>query len=201
MLEVLTDLNENRRLSFEVGELIEPFEGKAYALSFSLVSSSNTLGNRFGSEYNGGSTLICKLEGGGLEANVQTTPGEQAVVDGLVPEATFEMQVTLLDFDALYQRPIFGSVPESEEPVEEAPTEEPVDEPVVVPPAEVVAETVESAEGKIEEPELVEEPETPAQATFMEELKEEGEGKREEGRGEEGRRGKKLTLAKKHIWQ
>ncbi len=173
MLGVLADLTENRRLSFEVAGLIKPFEGEAYTLSLSLVSVTNTLGNRFGSEYNDGSTLTCKLEGGNLEANVQTRPQEKSFVEGLVSGTTFDLRVTLLDFDALYQRPIFGSVPETGEPVAEAPATEPVDEPVVAPPEDVVVETAEPTEETIEEQELVEEPEAPEQAPFIEELKEE----------------------------
>ena len=116
LLETLQDLAENRRMSFEVGELIAPFKRQVHAMSLSLVSSSKTLGNRFGPEYDGGDTLTCKLEGGELEVDIQTTANEGGLVKGLVPGASFEMQLGLLDFDALYQRAVFGSQPGTTKP-------------------------------------------------------------------------------------
>ena len=112
LLETLADLKENRRLSFEIDGLIEPFVGKTYDLSLSLVSSGNTIGNRFGSEYNDGATLICQLGDGELEANLQMTAEENAFVEGLAAGAPFEIRVTLLDFDSLHQRAILGSLPD-----------------------------------------------------------------------------------------
>jgi len=151
LLEVLADLNENRHLSFEIDEAITPFFGKAYTLSLSFVSSSSTLGNRFGPEYNDGFTLICQLEGGLLEANLQMTPDENALVESLAPGTSFEIQVTLLDFDSLYQRAIFGSLPDGALADAGAENAKEADEEEIEPEA-----TVETIEESLDEPEAIE---------------------------------------------
>ncbi len=155
LLEALQDLAENRRMSFEVGELIAPFKGQVHALSLSLISSSKTLGNRFEPEYEGGDTLTCKLEGSELEVNVQTTLNEEGLVKGLAPGASFEMHLSLLDFDALYQRAVFGSRPDSApRAADEAAGEPDAEHTESQPPAE-------SAEEEEEEEEPAGEPATP----------------------------------------
>ena len=161
MLEVLADLKENRQLSFEVDEAIAPFTGKSFALSLDLVSSGRTIGNRFGPEYNDGCTLICALEADDLEISLQMTPAETAFVEGLAPGESFESQVTLLDFDTLYQRGIFGSSPDQAKPEDEpssvAVEEQPVaEEPSVEPPVEAIEPEVEVVEPELVEPELIE---------------------------------------------
>ncbi|MBO93671.1 MAG: hypothetical protein CMI32_02070 [Opitutales bacterium] len=151
LLKTLNDLRENRCLSSEVSAAIDPFRGQRFALKLSFVSASNTIGNRFGPEYNDGVTLTCKLEGGELEASLQTTPGENAWVESLSPGAPFEARVTLLGFDVLYQRAIFGSLPDASDADTEA-----IEEAVVAfdgeePPSEESVEPDESA-GEVEGP-------------------------------------------------
>ncbi|MFP6854267.1 MAG: hypothetical protein VB980_00680, partial [Opitutales bacterium] len=151
LLKVLADLKENRRLSSEVDEAIAPFVGKPFELSLSFVSSSRTIGNRFGPEYNDGVTLICALKADDLEITLQMTSAENAFFEGLVPGEFFESQVTLLDFDTLYQRAIFGSLPEVDTPEEETSSDEAeeqpiVEEPLVVAPIEAIEPEIEIVE-------------------------------------------------------
>ena len=44
------------------------------------------------------------------------TPGEKPFVESLAADDSFETRATLLDFDPLHQRAIFGSLPEETTP-------------------------------------------------------------------------------------
>lgn len=125
LFELLDDLAETRRLPTEIEALLEPFRGKTYTLSFRFVSASSTFANRFDSAYGQGKTLTCKMND--REATVFLLPHENEVVDALAADEEFERVVTLLDFDTLYQRGIFGQFIEETidaEPQEDEATEE-----------------------------------------------------------------------------
>ncbi len=143
-------------------------------------SASRTFGNRFDPVYEQGYTVLCSPEGETVEVAVLLPPDENTRVDAFEPDQIFEATVTLLDFDTLYQRAVFGqaikdsveaepeeeaspevedSVPEetTEEPEQQAPAEEPLpqEEPTAVTPeapAEIPQATPEPAPSKPEEP-------------------------------------------------
>ena len=110
LLATLTDLKANRRSSSEVDSILSPFRDKSFRLQFSFGSSSRTFGNRFDKAFENGYTAIGKLEGK-LEVAILFAPGSNSLVEGLTPEESLTIEVSLLDFDGLYQRPILARFP------------------------------------------------------------------------------------------
>ena len=110
LLATLTDLKANRRSSSEVDSILSPFRDKSFRLQFSFDSSSRTFGSRFDKAFKNGYTAIGKLEGK-LEVAILFDPESNSLVEGLTPEESLTIEVSLLDFDGLYQRPILGRFP------------------------------------------------------------------------------------------
>jgi hypothetical protein len=110
LLATLTDLKANRRSSSEVDSILSPFRDKSFRLQFSFDSSSRTFGSRFDKAFENGYTAIGKLAGK-LEVAILFDPGSNSLVEGLTPEESLTIEVSLLDFDGLYQRPILGRFP------------------------------------------------------------------------------------------
>jgi hypothetical protein len=110
LLATLTDLKANRRSSSEVDSILSPFRDKSFRLQFSFGSSSRTFGNRFDKAFENGYTVIGKLAGK-LEVAILFAPESNSLVEGLTPEESLTIEVSLLDFDGLYQRPILGRFP------------------------------------------------------------------------------------------
>jgi len=128
LLATLTDLKANRRSSSEVDSILSPFRDKSFRLQFSFGSSSRTFGNRFDKAFENGYTAIGKLAGE-LEVAILFDPESNSLVEGLTPEESLTIEVSLLDFDGLYQRPILGRFPTekdaSEAEIESESPEEP----------------------------------------------------------------------------
>ena len=110
LLATLTDLKANRRSSSEVDSILSPFRDKSFRLQFSFDSSSRTFGSRFDKAFENGYTAIGKLKGK-LEVAILFDPESNSLVEGLTPEESLTIEVSLLDFDGLYQRPILGRFP------------------------------------------------------------------------------------------
>jgi hypothetical protein len=110
LLATLTDLKANRRSSSEVDSILSPFRDKSFRLQFSFDSSSRTFGSRFDKAFENGYTAIGKLAGE-LEVAILFDPKSNSLVEGLTPEESLTIEVSLLDFDGLYQRPILGRFP------------------------------------------------------------------------------------------
>ncbi|MBT7923648.1 MAG: hypothetical protein HN627_05255 [Opitutae bacterium] len=110
LLATLTDLKANRRSSSEVDSILSPFRDKSFRLQFSFGSSSRTFGNRFDKAFENGYTVIGKLAGE-LEVAILFEPDSNTLVEGLTPGESLTFEVSLLDFDGLYQRPILGRFP------------------------------------------------------------------------------------------
>ncbi|MBT6850087.1 MAG: hypothetical protein HOA16_02730 [Opitutae bacterium] len=127
LLATLTNLKNNRFLSGEAKSALAPFIGKAATLSLAFVSASRTFGNPFDPAYDDGRTLICRLEGEEIEVTVLLGAEKNDRVDSLDSDETFEAKLTVLDFDALYQRVIFGQLLRADSASEEQEevTEEP----------------------------------------------------------------------------
>ena len=162
LLAKLAEIKNARLLGPQADEALDPFIGKPFSLSLTFVSASRTFGHRFDAAYDDGQTLICKLGDEGLEASVLLVPEESDLVDSLVPDEAFEARLTVLDFDALYQRPVLGQylgdIPVQEE--EEAEPEQLEETPTVeYHEAVEVTESEDTVQVEPEpEPELVEEP-------------------------------------------
>jgi hypothetical protein len=110
LLAILTDLKANRRSSSEVDSVLSPFRDKSFRLQFSFDSSSRTFGSRFDKAFENGYTAIGRLAGK-LEVAILFDPGSNSLVEGLTPEESLTIEVSLLDFDGLYQRTILGRFP------------------------------------------------------------------------------------------
>ena len=110
LLATLTNLKNNRFLSGEAKSALAPFIGKTATLPLAFVSASRTFGNPFDPAYDDGRTLICRLEGEEIEVTVLLGAEKNDRVDSLDSDETFEAKLTVLDFDALYQRVIFGQL-------------------------------------------------------------------------------------------
>ena len=123
----LTNLKTNRLLSGEAKSALDPFIGKIFALPLVFVSASRTFGNPFDPVYDDGHTLACRLEGEEIEVTVLLGAEENDLVDSLASDEVFEAKLTVLDFDPLYQRAIFGQLlaPAAVSEEQEEVTEEP----------------------------------------------------------------------------
>ncbi|MFP6892479.1 MAG: hypothetical protein VCA18_01930 [Opitutales bacterium] len=117
LLATLTDLRANRRSSSEVDSILSPFRDKSFRLQFSFDSSSRTFGNRFDKAFENGYTAIGKLEGK-LEVAILFDPESNSLVEGLTPGESLTIEMRLLDFDGLYQRPILGRFPKDKDAYE-----------------------------------------------------------------------------------
>ena len=139
----LTNLKTNRLLSGKAKSALDPFIGKTFALPLVFVSASRTFGNPFDPVYDDGHTLVCRLEGEEIEVTVLLGAEENDRVDSLASNETFEAKLTVLDFDALYQRAIFGqllastSVTEEQEEVTEEPQTQIPQEPEALPASSI----------------------------------------------------------------
>jgi hypothetical protein len=146
LLATLTNLKNNRFLSGEAKSALAPFIGKTATLPLAFVSASRTFGNPFDPAYESGRTLICRVEGEEIEITVLLGAEENDRVDSLDSDETFEAKLTVLDFDALYQRAIFGQLlaPDAASEEQEEVTEEPQtqisQQPEALPTSSVAAE-------------------------------------------------------------
>ena len=108
LIDVLTDLRENRKLGSEADEAVRPFEGKNYSCDFSFGSSSRTFANPHDPSFEGGQTVTGEIAGEGLEFSLLLPESENEWVAGLERGEEFAASVRFLGFDGLYQRGIFG---------------------------------------------------------------------------------------------
>ena len=108
LIDVLTDLRENRKLGSEADEAVRPFQGKNYSSGFSFGSSSRTFANPHDPSFEGGQTVTGEIAGEGLEFSLLLPESENEWVTGLERGEEFSASVRFLGFDGLYQRGIFG---------------------------------------------------------------------------------------------
>jgi hypothetical protein len=119
LIETLKDLKETRRLSSESEAMIKPFIGLQSELIFSFIESSSTFGSRLGEEFKGGATVIAQFENTGLECSILFPKAEIEWVKSLTKDEKFNLYVTVIELDNLYQRIVFGkSTKEEHEPVQ-----------------------------------------------------------------------------------
>ena len=136
LLTTLADLKENRRIASEITALMDPLRGQEYNLKLIFASASRTFGNKFGSKYDNGYTALCKTTEGEVEISVMFPAGTNSAIEDMEPGHAFEAEVTLLDFDALYQRAILGCAAEKVTLQEESVVDE---EPKEIPKATAAA--------------------------------------------------------------
>ncbi|MFP6854776.1 MAG: hypothetical protein VB980_03255 [Opitutales bacterium] len=156
MFETLADLAVNRHLPAEAEKKLVSFRRKEFSPNLEFVSASRTFGNRFDPVYEQGYAVICKPAGETFEISVLFPPGENDRVDALSPGDPFETKVTLLDFDTLYQRAVFGQTIEDSVEIEQE--EEPPAAPKVEEEENEEQETLEKPQEEILAPISVEVP-------------------------------------------
>ena len=115
ILDVLSDLKINRKLSSEADKLFQPFIGTSGELSFSMIEVNTTYSTRLGEIYKGGKTILAKIVGTELECSILCAKDKNEWVNGLGKGDEFNFLVKVLQFDKLYQRAVFGQYFEDDE--------------------------------------------------------------------------------------
>ena len=110
LMNALKELTEKRLLTSEVESLFEPYKDAVLPLSLSFLSATKSFGSQKDKTYNDGYSTICNAENWGVEICLLFPSDDNSLVDSLKPEEGFEANVKFIDYDALYQRAIFGKL-------------------------------------------------------------------------------------------
>jgi len=131
LIDALTFLKENRKLGSEADELVDPFKGLVCTARFRFESLSRTFANPHDPQFEGGQTMVGDLLGSEVDFSLLLPPAQTEWAESLEREEEFEISVSFLGFDGLYQRGIFGYQGNiEEEEKEETATDEPEEETV-----------------------------------------------------------------------
>ena len=87
---------------------MKPFVGLKTEFTFSFIESSSTFGSRLGDQFKDGMTVIAQFENDELECSILFPPSENSWVADLTQDEKFTLSVTVIEFDNLYQRVVFG---------------------------------------------------------------------------------------------
>ena len=110
LMNALKELTEKRLLTSEVESLFEPYKDAVLPLSLSFLSATKSFGSQKDKTYNDGYSTICNAENWGVEICLLFPSDDNSLVESLKPEEDFEANVKFIDYDALYQRAIFGKL-------------------------------------------------------------------------------------------
>jgi len=110
LMNALKELTEKRLLTSEVESLFEPYKDAVLPLSLSFLSATKSFGSQKDKTYNDGYSTICNAENWGVEICLLFPSDDNSLVESLKPEEGFEANVKFIDYDALYQRAIFGKL-------------------------------------------------------------------------------------------
>ena len=129
LIDALTFLKENRKLGSEADELVAPFQGLVCTALFRFESLSRTFANPHDPQFEGGQTMVGDLLGSEVDFSLLLPPAQTEWAESLEREEEFEISVSFLGFDGLYQRGIFGYQGKIEvDAIDEANTDEPEEE-------------------------------------------------------------------------
>ena len=142
LIKTLNELTKNRRLSSECEEMIGPFLGETFDSNFSFKEASTTFASRFGDEYKGGKTVVAQVLGTELGCSILFPESENEWVSDLKAGDDLDVRVTVLEFDNLYQRVVFG---QTEEDLSDEDQTEKFSESVSEEPGKEVLEAAQSA--------------------------------------------------------
>ena len=109
LLEFLEGVKKKRLTSSELEVLLDSYGNEEFLLKFHFISRSLSFGNQKDSRYNGGHTIICKVEDSDIECCLLVTEGDNAQTEALEQGNVFTSTVHVLDYESLYQRIIFGN--------------------------------------------------------------------------------------------
>ena len=110
LMNALKELTEKRLLTSEVESLFDPYKDAVLPLSLSFLSATKSFGSQKDKTYNDGYSTICNAENWGVEICLLFPSDDNSLVESLKPEEDFEANVKFIDYDALYQRAIFGKL-------------------------------------------------------------------------------------------
>ena len=110
LMNALKELTKKRLLTSEVESLFEPYKDAVLPLSLSFLSATKSFGSQKDKTYNDGYSTICNAENWGVEICLLFPSDDNSLVESLKPEEDFEANVKFIDYDALYQRAIFGKL-------------------------------------------------------------------------------------------
>jgi hypothetical protein len=131
LIDALTFLKENRKLGSEADELVAPFKGLVCSARFRFESLSRTFANPHDPQFEGGQTMVGDLLGSEVDFSLLLPPAQTEWAESLERGDEFELSVSFLGFDGLYQRGIFGYQGKIEVAgIDEATTDEPEEETV-----------------------------------------------------------------------
>ena len=110
LMNALKELTEKRLLTSEVESLFEPYKDAVLPLSLCFLSATKSFGSQKDKTYNDGYSTICNAENWEVEICLLFPSDDNSLVESLKPEEDFEANVKFIDYDALYQRAIFGKL-------------------------------------------------------------------------------------------
>lgn len=106
----LKELREKRLLTSEVVSLFEPYKDAVLPLSLSFVSAAKSFGAQKDEAYNDGYSVVCNAENWEVEICLLFSSEENSLVESFESGEDFEANVKFIDYDALYQRAMFGKL-------------------------------------------------------------------------------------------
>ena len=119
IMTALRELKEKRLLSSEAEALMKPYAGASFDLRLDFVSSSRSFGRQKDPLYDDGQKVLCTAEKWGVECDVLFSPEDNDLVESMESGQDFQVTVKFIEYDALYQRVIFGKVGSGLELLEE----------------------------------------------------------------------------------
>ena len=106
-LELLKRLKTERLLSSEAEDLFRAAKGNRYSLKLNFIQFSTVLGRQLNSDYNSGYKFECITEEE-LDVLVLFQDEYKELVGSLSGQNSREINVQVLGYDSLYQKPILG---------------------------------------------------------------------------------------------
>ena len=106
-LELLKRLKTERLLSSEVEDLFRAAKGNRYSLKLNFIQFSTVLGRQLNSDYNSGYKFECITEEE-LDVLVLFQDEHKELVGSLSGQNSRKINVQVLGYDSLYQKPILG---------------------------------------------------------------------------------------------
>ena len=119
IMTALRELKEKRLLSSEAEALMKPYAGASFDLRLDFVSSSRSFGRQKDSSYDDGQKVLCAAEKWDIECDVLFSPEDNELVESMESGQDFQVTVKFIEYDALYQRVIFGKIGSGLELLEE----------------------------------------------------------------------------------
>ena len=107
--ELLKRLKTERLLSSEAEDLFRVAKGNRYCLKLNFIQFSSVLGRQLDSNYNSGYKFECITEEE-LDVLVLFQDEHEELVGSLSGQTSREINVQVLGYDSLYQKPILGYV-------------------------------------------------------------------------------------------